>query len=63
VRLRDLIFGGLAVVLLVGYIAVGQRVAPLLLPSAATTPPPPRPTGQVEAPAIGGTLAFTLRDT
>jgi Tol biopolymer transport system component len=61
VRVRDLIFGGLAVVLLVGYIAVGQRVAPLLLPSAAATPTPARPTGQVSAPAIGGTLAFVLR--
>ena len=34
-RLRDVIFGGLAVVLLVGYIVLGQRVAPLLVPGAA----------------------------
>ncbi|MDP9245302.1 MAG: hypothetical protein M3O64_01500 [Chloroflexota bacterium] len=60
-RLRDLIFGGLAVLLLVGYIAVGQRVAPLLLPSAAATATPPRPTGNVAAPTIGGTIAFVLR--
>ena len=60
-RLRDVIFGGLAVLLLVGYIAAGQRVSPLLLPSAAKTPPPPRPTGKVAAPAIGGTIAFILR--
>jgi Tol biopolymer transport system component len=61
VRVRDLIFSGLAVLLLVGYIGLGQRVAPLLLPSAAATPTPPRPTGNVSAPAIGGTIAFVLR--
>jgi Tol biopolymer transport system component len=61
VRLRDLIFGGLAVVLLVGYIVLGQRVSPLLLPGAAATPTPPRPTGKVAAPAHGGTVAFILR--
>jgi len=61
VRVRDLTFGALAVVLLVGYIVVGQRVAPLLLPSAAATPTPARPTGNVAAPTIGGTIAFVLR--
>jgi Tol biopolymer transport system component len=61
VRVRDLIFGALAVALLGGYIVVGQRVAPLLVPSAAATPTPPRPTGNVSAPTIGGTIAFVLR--
>jgi Tol biopolymer transport system component len=61
VRARDLTFGGLAVVLLIGYIVAGQRVAPLLLPSAAATPTPARPTGNVAAPTIGGTIAFVLR--
>ena len=60
-RIRDLIFGLLAVILLVGYIAVGQRVAPLLLPSAASTPTPARPTGRVPAPTITGSIAFVLR--
>lgn len=60
-RIRDLIFGLLAVLLLVGYIAVGQRIAPLLLPSAASTPTPARPTGKVPAPAIPGSIAFVLR--
>ena len=60
-RVRDLIFGSLAVVLLVGYIVLGQRAAPLLLPSAASTPTPARPTGDVAAPTIGGTIAFILR--
>ena len=60
-RVRDLIFSCLAVLLLVGYIVLGQRVAPLLLPSAAATPTPARPTGKVSAPAIGGTIAFVLR--
>jgi Tol biopolymer transport system component len=61
VRVRDLIFSCLAVLLLVGYIVLGQRVAPLLLPSAAATPTPARPSGNVSAPAIGGTIAFVLR--
>ena len=60
-RVRDLIFGALAVVLLVGYIALGQRVAPLLVPGVAATPTPARPTGKVPAPTIGGTMAFVLR--
>ena len=60
-RFRDLIFSGLAVVLLVAYIALGQRVSPLLLPGAATTPTPARPTGRVAAPTPGGTIAFVLR--
>ena len=60
-RLRDLIFGVLAVILLVGYIVLGQRVAPLLLPAAASTPTPARPTGKVPAPTISGQIAFVLR--
>ena len=60
-RIRDLIFGLLAVVLLVGYIVLGQRVAPLLLPAAASTPTPARPTGKVPAPTISGQIAFILR--
>jgi Tol biopolymer transport system component len=61
VRVRDLIFSCLAVLLLVGYIVLGERVAPLLLPSAAATPTPARPSGNVSAPTIGGTIAFVLR--
>lgn len=60
-RVRDLIFGVLAVVLLVGYIVLGQRVAPLVLPGAAATPTPARPTGQVVAPTVVGRIAFILR--
>ena len=60
-RVRDLIFGALAVVLLVGYIVLGQRVSPFLLTGAVATPTPPRPTGQVAAPTVGGTIAFVLR--
>ena len=60
-RVRDLTFGAIAVVLLVGYIILGQRVAPLLLPGAAATPTPARPTGNVPAPPISGTIAFILR--
>lgn len=60
-RIRDVTFGALAVVLLVGYIVLGQRVSPLLLPAAASTPTPARPTGKVAAPPLGGTIAFILR--
>lgn len=60
-RARDLIFGSLAVVLLVGYIVLGQRVAPFLIPGPVATPTPPRPTGQVAAPSVSGTIAFVLR--
>ena len=60
-RVRDLIFGTLAVVLLVAYIVLGQRLSPFLLTGAAATPTPPRPTGQVAAPTVGGTIAFVLR--
>lgn len=60
-RARELIFGGLAVVLLVTYIGLGQRVAPLLLPGAAATPTPARPTGKVAAPMVNGNVAFVLR--
>src|SRR5207248_11007803 len=60
-RFRDLIFGALAVALLVGYIVVGQRVSPLLLLGTAVTATPPRPTGQVSAPTVNGTIAFILR--
>jgi Tol biopolymer transport system component len=60
-RSRDLIFGSLAVVLLVGYVVLGQRVSPLLLSSASATPTPARPTGKVVAPTMSGTVAFVLR--
>ncbi|HLZ47043.1 MAG TPA: LpqB family beta-propeller domain-containing protein, partial [Candidatus Limnocylindria bacterium] len=60
-RLRDLIFGTLAVVLLVAYIVLGQRLSPFLLSGTAATPTPPRPTGQVAAPTVSGTIAFVLR--
>lgn len=60
-RARDLTFSALAVVLLVGYIVFGQRLSPLLVPGGAATPTPARPSGNVSAPAIPGTIAFVLR--
>lgn len=59
-RLRDLIFGALAVALLVGYIALGQRLTPLLVPAAVPTTQP-KPSGPVSAPTIRGSIAFVLR--
>ena len=60
-RARDLIFSALAVAVLVLYLVLGQRVAPLLVPGAAATPSPPKPTGAVSAPSLRGTVAFVLR--
>lgn len=60
-RTRDVIFGALAVAVLLLYLVLGARIAPLLLPGAAATPTPPKPTGAVSAPAVRGTVAFVLR--
>jgi len=60
-RLRELIFGAVAVALLAGYAVLGGRVAPFLAPGAAATPTPARPVSAVPAPMVSGTIAFILR--
>ena len=60
-RLRDLIFGTVAAVLLAGYAVLGGRLAPFLVPGAAATPAPARPLTAVPAPMVNGTIAFILR--
>jgi len=60
-RLRELIFGAIAVALLAGYSVVGGRLAPFVAPGAAATPPPARPVSAVPAPMVNGTIAFILR--
>ena len=58
---RDLLFGAIAVALLIGYSVVASQAAPLIVPAGTLTPTPPRPTATVEAPRVSGTIAFTLR--
>jgi Tol biopolymer transport system component len=58
---RELIFGAVAVALLIGYGALGSRAAPVLLPASTLTPTPPRPSSAVPAPRIAGTIVFMLR--
>jgi Tol biopolymer transport system component len=60
-RTRELVFGAIALALLVGYGALGARAAPLLVPVGTIAPSPARPTATVPAPRVAGTIAFTLR--
>jgi len=60
-RLRELIFGALAVALLGGYAVLGGRLAPFVAPGAAASPAPTRPVSAVPAPMVSGTIAFILR--
>lgn len=60
-RLRELIFGAVAVALLGGYAVLGGRLAPFVAPGAAATPTPARPVSAVPAPMVSGTIAFILR--
>ena len=60
-RWRELIFGTVAVALVVGYSMLGAKAAPLLVPVGTPTPTPTKPVSAVPAPQISGTIAFTLR--
>lgn len=60
-RTRELLFGAIALALVVGYGVLGSQAAPLIVPSGTLTPTPARPTATVEAPRVSGTIAFTLR--
>ncbi len=60
-RLRELIFGAIAVALFAGYAVIGGRVAPFVAPGAVATPTPARPASAVPAPMVSGTIAFILR--
>jgi len=60
-RTRELLFGAIAVALIVGYGVLGSRAAPLIVPAGTLTPTPPPPTATVEAPRVAGTIVFTLR--
>jgi len=58
---RELLFGAIAIALLIGYGVLGSRAAPVLLPAGTLTPTPPRPSSAVPAPRIVGTIVFMLR--
>jgi Tol biopolymer transport system component len=58
---RELIFGVIAIALVVGYGVLGSHAAPLVLPASAPTPTPTKPVSAVPAPQTSGTIAFTLR--
>jgi Tol biopolymer transport system component len=58
---RELLFGLIAIALVIGYGVLGSRAAPLVLPAASPTPTPTKPVVAVEAPRIPGTIAFALR--
>ena len=58
---RELIFGVIAIGLIVGYGVLGARAAPLVLPAGTPTPTPTKPVSAVPAPQTSGTIAFALR--
>src|SRR4029079_13746727 len=65
-RSRELVFAGLAAVLLVLYLGLGMRVGPAFIPPSSPTPTPTKPVTLVTLPPgasvnVSGTIAFALR--
>ncbi len=60
-RARGIVFFLIAIVLVVTYGVLGARAAPFLVPVGTPTPTPTKPVQPVEAPQVGGTIAFMLR--
>ena len=65
-RSRELVFAGIAAVLLVLYLGIGLRVAPAFIPPSSPTPTPTKPVSLVPLPTgpnvnVSGTIAFALR--
>jgi Tol biopolymer transport system component len=65
-RSRELVFAGVAAVLLVLYLGIGMRVGPAFLPPSSPTPTPTKPVSLVPLPTgpnvnVSGTIAFALR--
>jgi dipeptidyl aminopeptidase/acylaminoacyl peptidase len=58
---RELVFGMIAIGLVVGYGVLGARAAPLVIPAGTPTPTPTKPVSAVPAPQTAGTIAFALR--
>ncbi len=66
VRSRELVFAGIAAVLLVLYLGIGMRFGPAFLPPSSPTPTPTKPVSLVTLPpgasvSVTGTIAFALR--
>jgi Tol biopolymer transport system component len=65
-RSRELVFAGLAAVLVVLYLGFGLRFGPAFLPPESPTPTPTKPVSLVPLPTspnvnVSGTIAFALR--
>ena len=64
-RSRELVFAGIAAVLVVLYLGLGMRVAPAFIPPSSPTPTPTKPVSLVPLPSaaanVSGTIAFALR--
>ena len=65
-RSRELVFAGVAAVLIVLYLGVALRVGPAFLPPSSPTPTPTKPVALVTLPPgasvnVSGTIAFALR--
>ncbi len=65
-RSRELVFAGVAAVLLVLYLGLGLRVGPAFIPPASPTPTPTKPVALVTLPPgasvnVSGTILFALR--
>jgi WD40 repeat protein len=65
-RSRELIFAGIAAVLIVLYLGVGVRIGPAFFPPSSPTPTPTKPVSLVTLPpgadaSVRGTIAFALR--
>ena len=65
-RSRELVFGGIAAVLVVLYFGTALRVGPAFLPPSSPTPTPSKPVSLVPLPSdpnvnLSGTITFALR--
>ena len=60
-RPRELLFGFIALALLVTYGVIGNRLSPVLGPGGTISPTPSKPSSAVSAPRVPGTIAFALR--
>jgi hypothetical protein len=58
---REIVFGVIAIALVIGYGLLGSRAAPLVVSAGTPTPTPTKPVSAVPAPQIPGTIAFALR--
>jgi TolB protein len=64
-RSRELVFLGVAAVLVVLYLGIGLRIGPAFMPPSSPTPTPTKPVSLVPLPSaaanVSGTIAFALR--